>query len=376
MSWHDELVRRADARASAGLVRETTVHDPGLIDLAGNDYLGLRHHPRVLERARRALNEHGTGAGASRLVTGTQQVHADLEQALAGWTGAPAALALSTGYAANLAAVCTLADRDTLIVSDAHAHASLIDAARLSRAAVAVAPHGDVAAVARLLKDRQQLRALVVVESVFSVLGDAPDLDRLLHVVSGDDDALLLVDEAHGLGLVGPGGRGAVATLGPEAYVHTVVTTSLSKSLATQGGAVLTVPLVRDELVNAARAFIYDTGLSPANAGAALGAIEVLHDEPDRGAEVLAAAARLAGACGVSAPAGAVLSVPMASPEAALAAVDTCADRGLRIGCFRPPSTPDGISRLRLTAHAGLSDDDLSLACSTLREVTSGRARA
>ena len=151
--------------------------------------------------------------------------------------------------------------------------------------------------------------------------------------------------------------------------IDVIATATLSKSLGAQGGAVLCSPAVRDHLINRARPFIYDTGLAPAAAGAALGALRVIEAEPDRIARVREAAAVLAEACRVDPPAGAVLSVPMPSPLEALAAVSTAASHGVRIGCFRPPSTPDGISRLRLTAHANHSDDELALAAKVLREV-------
>ena len=156
----DWLAERAAAREDAGLTRRLYARDSTpMIDLAGNDYLGLAHHPRVVAAASAAAERHGAGAAASRLVTGTLTVHEDLERALASFTGFPAALALSTGYHANLAAVSALADADTLIVSDAHVHASMIDACRLSRGAVTVVPHNDVAAVERFLASRTQPRA-------------------------------------------------------------------------------------------------------------------------------------------------------------------------------------------------------------------------
>ena len=149
-----------------------------MIDLAGNDYLGLARHPRVVEGAVAAAQEYGAGAGASRLVTGTLRLHEELEQALAAFTGFPSALVFSTGYHANLSAVSALTDADTLVVSDAHVHASMIDACRLSRAQVQVVPHNDVAAVDAALAARTHERAVVLVESIYSVLGDAAPVAR------------------------------------------------------------------------------------------------------------------------------------------------------------------------------------------------------
>jgi 8-amino-7-oxononanoate synthase len=364
------LEEQRELRERAGLTRRLVARTPDAIalDLAGNDYLGLSRHPRVVAGAVAATRAYGAGAGASRLVTGTLDLHERLEHALASFTGAESALVFSTGYHANLAVVTALGDADTLVVSDAHVHASMVDACRLSRAAVTVVPHNDVAAVEAALGRRSQPRALVLVESVYSVLGDAAPLARLAEACR-TADAVLVVDEAHGLGVAGPGGAGLVAATGLAGDPQVLTTVTLSKSLGAQGGAVLGPAAVREHLVNRARAFIYDTGLAPAAAGGALAALEVLRDEPRLVDRVNEVAAGLADACRVERPAGAVLAVPMPGPQEAVAAVARAAQDGVRIGCFRPPSTPDGISRLRLTAHASLSDADLALAVKVLGEL-------
>jgi 8-amino-7-oxononanoate synthase len=364
------LAEQAAHRAELGLTRRLVEADRAtpLLDLAGNDYLGLAGDPRVIAAGVAALERYGAGATASRLVSGTLSVHTELEQALAGFTGFPAALAFSTGYHANLSVVAALADRDTLIVSDAHVHASLIDGSRLARTPVAVTPHNDVAAVASALAGRAQSRALVLIETVYSVLGDAAPVAAIADVCERYG-AVLVADEAHAIGVAGVGGRGLLHAEGLNGRADVVATATLSKSLGAQGGVVLGLPAVREHLVNRARPFIFDTGLAPASAGAALGALRIIEAEPWLMARVGQVAAVLADAGGVGAPAGAVLSVPMPSPQAAVAAVATAAGHGVRIGCFRPPSTPDGVSRLRLTAHAHHTDDDLALAVKVLREV-------
>jgi len=367
----DWLARAAESRVERGLVRCTEVTEAGLLDLAGNDYLGLRTHPRVIDAAVRAATSYGGGAGASRLVTGTLPVHAELEGALAALTGSPAGLVFSTGYAANLAVVTALTDADTLVVSDAHVHASLVDAARLSRATVAIARHNDVAHVRELLAGRSQRRALVVVESVYSVFGDAAPLGELVEVCRAHG-AVLVVDEAHALGVVGDRGEGLAAGLGVTDHPDIVLTLTLSKSLGSQGGAVLAHPAVREHLVNTARSFIYDTGLAPAAAGAALGALEVLAERPELAKQCRDNAAALAEACGVEQPAGAVLSRAMAGPDEALAAVARAREGGIRIGCFRPPSTPDGSSRIRLTAHGDHTAAEMDHAADVLRQLVGG----
>ena len=282
---------------------------------------------------------------------------------------APAGLVFSTGYAANLAALTALTDADTLVVSDAHVHASLVDAARLSRATVAVARHNDVAHVIEVLDASPLPRAMVVVESVYSVLGDAAPLAALAEVCRARG-AVLVVDEAHAIGVNGVGGRGLAAELGLTCEPDVVVTLTLSKSLASQGGAVLASTEVREHLVNSARSFIYDTGLAPAAAGAALAALDVLRATPALAAKVRHNSDLLAAACAVDPVAGAVLSVVMPGPDEALAAVAEAARHGIRIGCFRPPSTPDGSSRIRLTAHSDHAD--LGPALDVLREIVGG----
>ena len=361
------LAAQAADRADRGLTRQLVHSDAErLLDLAGNDYLGLARDPRVVAGAVAAAQAFGAGAGASRLVSGTLSLHTELEREMAAFTGFPAALAFSTGYHANLSVVQALADAGTLIVSDAHVHASMIDACRLARAAVTVTPHNDVAAVAAALAGRGRRRALVLVETVYSVLGDAAPLAELAGLAAAHD-AVLIADEAHALGVCGPGGRGLLAAHGLAGRPDVVATGTLSKSFGAQGGLVLGSPEVREHLVNRARPFIYDTGLAPAAAGGALAALRVLLAAPELAGQVRSNAAVLAAAAGVAAPAGAVLSVPMPGPREALAAVATAAGYGLRIGCFRPPSTPDGVSRLRLTAHAHHTGEELALAAKILR---------
>ncbi|HXV91776.1 MAG TPA: 8-amino-7-oxononanoate synthase, partial [Pseudonocardia sp.] len=300
----------------------------------------------------------GAGSTGSRLVTGTTALHAELETELAAFCGAEAALVFSSGYAANLGVLTALSGPGSLIVSDAANHASLVDACRLSRARVVVTPHDDVAAVDRALAERDEERALVVTESVDSVDGSVAPL-RALHAVCRARGALLVVDEAHGLGVRGPGGRGVLAEAGPAGADDVVATVTLSKALGSQGGAVVGPAAVTAHLVDTARSFIFDTGLAPACAGAALTALRVLRAEPGRPAAVLRNAAALAGAAGVPAPPSAVVPVVLGDPEVALAVASRCAERGVRVGCFRPPSVPEGTSRLRLTARATLTGADL-----------------
>ena len=345
------------------------------VDLASNDYLGLSQHPEVIEGGVAALRTWGSGSTGSRLVTGNTELHEEFESALADFVGADAALVFSSGYTANLGAVASLSGPGSLVVSDAAAHASLVDACRLSRARVVVTPHCDVDAVDAALAGRDEERALVITDSVFSTDGALAPLRRL-HDVCRAHGALLLVDEAHGLGVRGTGGRGLLHELGLAGAPDVVITTTLSKSLGSQGGVVLGSESVRDHLIDTARPFIFDTGLAPSAVGAALAALRVLAEEPWRAEAVLTHARTLAEVCDVpAAPESAVVSVILGDPDVAVAAAAACLDAGVRVGCFRPPTVPVGTSRLRLTARASLSDDEMDLARTVLTEVLAAGRR-
>lgn len=358
MDWLDELARD---RKDAGLRRELRprVAADGLIDLASNDYLGLVRHPDVVDGAIAALRRWGTGATGSRLVTGTTTEHELLERELADFTGSESGLVFSSGYAANLGVVTALSGPDTLIVSDAASHASLVDACRLSRARVVVAPHADVDFIRSALAARAERRAIVVTDSVFSADGDLAPL-RALHQVCRAHGAVLVADEAHGVGVRGVGGRGLVHECGLAGEPDIVVTATLSKALASQGGVVLAAERVRAHLIDSARTFIFDTGLAPAAVGAARAALALLRSEPQRAAAVLERAADLAAIAGVPAPPSAVVSVILGDPQLAVDAAAQCRELGVHVGCFRPPSVPAGTSRLRLTARANLGAEELA----------------
>ncbi|GAA2067703.1 8-amino-7-oxononanoate synthase [Streptomyces albiaxialis] len=360
-------------RRDAGLLRTLRPRpaDSPLLDLAGNDYLGLSRHPEVTGAAAEAARRWGAGSGGSRLVTGSTELHAELEAELAAFCGFEAALVFSSGYAANLAAVTALSGHDGLIVSDAGNHASLIDGCRLSRARTAVAAHADPEAVRKELAARTgEGPALAVTDSVFSVDGDAAPLAALAAACRATG-AGLLIDDAHGLGVLGDGGRGAPHAAGLAGDRGTVVTVTLSKALGSQGGAVLGPAPVIAHLLNTARTFIFDTGLAPAAVGGALAALRLLRREPERPARVRAVATGLyerLTAAGLEAarPDAAVVSVRAPSPEAAVGWAADCRASGVVAGCFRPPSVPDGISRLRLTARADLTEDQLTKAAGTV----------
>jgi 8-amino-7-oxononanoate synthase len=308
-----------------------------VVSFAGNDYLGLRVHPAVVSAARAALDRWGTGAGAARLLTGSRPVHGELEAALAGWKRAERALLFPTGYMANLGVLSALGGAGTRLLSDERNHASIIDGCRLARAEVAVYPHGDADAVARLL-GRAGARAVVVTDAVFSMDGDLAPLEELAWLCRRHQ-ALLVVDEAH-------------SALGPEpdlggAEVLRVGT--LSKTLGAVGGFVAGPGPLVDLLRNRARPFIFTTAAPPADAAAALAALAVLRSE-----EGLALLRRLRGHVERLAPGhpSPILPVQLGDERAALGAAAELERAGLLVPAIRPPTVPPGSSRLRVSLSA------------------------
>ena len=362
------MAARAQERVKAGLRRSLRVRqaDDPMLDLASNDYLGLACDPRVIEAAAEAVRTWGAGSTGSRLVTGTTAAHADLEASLASHVGTESGLVFSSGYLANLGAITSLCDEQTLIVSDSLNHASLIDGVRLTRSRVHIVGHRNVAAVEVALAERREPKAVVVTDAVFSVDGDIAPLARL-HQVARAHGAMLVIDEAHSLGVIGDRGEGVAAAAGISGESDVVLTLTFSKSLGGQGGAVMGTRHLTDHVLDTARSFIFDTALAPPCVGSAAKALQVICEEPERVAAVRANAQTLqrigrevnwqshdANA--------AVISLIAGRPEAAVAAAATCAQNGVRVGCFRPPSVPDGVSRLRLTSRATLTPADFERA--------------
>ncbi len=338
---HDAL----DALDRRGLRR---VPPPAAPDAAtsfcSNDYLGLA--------GRFAPPSAATGSGASRLISGERLAHREMERAFAEWLGVEDCLAFTSGYAANVGAVAALAAPGDLIVSDALNHASLIDGARLSRARVAVVPHNDLAAVTRALETRTETRAWVLVESYYSMDADGPDLAALRRVCDAHR-AALYVDEAHALGVLGPGGRGRCAEAG---IVPDVLVGTLGKSFGSQGAFVGGVAVLRDWLWNRARSFVFSTGLAPMAAVAGRLALEEVVRSPELRSRVAHLSARLRdGLATVGLPAmgfGHVVPVLIGESDRAVALSRSLAAHGVHVPPIRPPTVPDGTARLRLTVTA------------------------
>jgi 8-amino-7-oxononanoate synthase len=366
----DWLHDAAQARLAAGVHRilRPRVAGSPVLDLASNDYLGLARDERVVAAAAEAARLWGAGSTGSRLVTGSTELHQELENELAELVGAPSALVFSSGFLANLAAVTALSGPGCLVVSDAGNHASLIDGCRLAKTRVVVTRHGDLAGAERALAARVEPRAVLVIDAINSADGDLSPLADW-HLLARRYGALLVIDDAHGVG-VRCGGRGAVAEAGLAGAPDVITTMTLSKSLGSQGGAVLGAQVVIEHLIDTARSFIFDTGLNPAAAGAALAAARIVAAEPGLAKIVLARAAELAEVCGVPATDSAVVPVIIGDAQRAYDVSIALLDQGIQVGCFRPPSVPQGTARLRLTARASLTDADIERFAEALAKAT------
>ncbi|MDA1358050.1 aminotransferase class I/II-fold pyridoxal phosphate-dependent enzyme [Glycomyces luteolus] len=358
--WN-RLGRKADLRAKAGLTRTVRTRTDA-IDLAGNDYLGLSRHPAVLAAAAAALTEHGLGASGSRLVRGTTEIHEAFETDFARHTGTETAVLYSSGYMANLGAVAALAGP---VLLDAHAHASLHDAARLAGRPSETFAHNDLDDLERQLREVRP--SLVAVESVYSVLGDAAPL-REIHALTSAHGALLLVDEAHAIGTIGDAGSGGVPAAGLAGDPGVVLTATLSKALGAAGGVIAGPAVLRRHLHDTGRTFIFDTAPPPAVVSGASAALAVARESDAARAELARRATLAAEALEMPVPAAGVLSPPAGDAHAATAWAARCAEEGVAVGCFRPPSTPDHRSRLRITINTGVPAEDFDRAIAVVRK--------
>ncbi|HEX5983988.1 MAG TPA: 8-amino-7-oxononanoate synthase [Solirubrobacterales bacterium] len=333
--------------------------------LCSNNYLGLAERAEVREAAAAAAMRWGAGSGASRLISGNMEPHRQLEAALAGFKGYEAALLFGSGYLANTGTVAALAGRGEVVFSDELNHASIVDGCRLSRAETFVYRHADVEHLAWGLRQAQGRPALIVTDGVFSMDGDVAPLPELLELARRHG-ARLMVDEAHATGAVGPGGRGSVAAAGLGGEVDIVVGT-LGKALGSYGAYVCANAETIDFLVNTARPFIFSTAPPPPALAAAEAALRILEAEPDLVLRLQANATILRTALageGLEVGQSATQVVPIQVGEAEMA-MELC-EGALRRGVFaqgiRPPTVPESSSRLRLTAMATHTADELVLA--------------
>ena len=357
-----ELAREAEALRSAGLLRRVDSASSAL-DFTSSDYLGLSRHPAVIEAACRAAREHGAGARAARLLGGGSPEDALLEAEVAAWLGAEAALLFPSGYQANLGLVTALAGAGDALISDELVHASLVDACRLSKARVFVHRHAELGDIERcLLESRGARRRIVLTEGVFSMDGDTPPLVELSRLCARHG-ALLVVDEAHSTGVLGPEGAGAWAAAslhGAEDGVLVARVITGGKALGASGALVCGSRVLVEHLTNRARAFVYTTSPPPPVVGALRAAVALARTMDGERARLRSFACELAARLDVPEPAAAIVPLVVGKSAAALELSTFLRASGFEVRAARPPTVPEGTARLRIVVHADHSKDELA----------------
>lgn len=374
MSWTDDIHEELHELDSQGLRRRlrtvdflggmrAAVDHKDCVLFCTNNYLGLADHPKVLERSQKALLRYGAGAQASRLVSGHFPIHLQLEEITALFKGAEACLAFPTGYMANLAAISALVGEGDAVLCDRLNHASLVDACRQSRAKFLVYEHLNLEDLKKQLERAGEYRRrLVVTDGLFSMDGDLVPLLKVTDLAH-EHDALVYVDDAHGTGVLGPGGQGITHHF-PLRHFPAVVMGTYSKALGSLGGFVCGPKIFIEYLLNKARTFIYTTGLPPSVCGASLGALEVLQQEPQRVEKLWDNAKRIREGLrglGYEIPRGAgpILPIIVGENEEALKMSERLLEEGILVVAIRPPTVPKGTARLRLSVSAAHTDADI-----------------
>lgn len=381
MTLLDELAAELAERTSAGLRRqrrviqgpqaaEVVANGKRLLSFASNDYLGLANHPRLISAMQQATQAVGVGSGASHLITGHHALHEELEQALARFVGLPAALLFSTGYMANMGVVAALMGRDDAVFADKLNHASLNDAVVLSRAEFKRYPHQDLAALESLLAASRARRKLVLVDAVFSMDGDIAPVPEILALCERYD-AWLMLDDAHGFGVLGEHGAGILEHFNITSP-RIIYMATLGKAAGVAGAFVAGEPVLIDYLLQQARTYIYTTASPAPLAAALLEALNVIHDEPQRRAHLR----HLMSVLKTHTPrrwqwmpsATAIQPLLVGSNDEVLRLSEYLLTRGLLVPAIRPPTVPKGTARLRISLSAAHSEQDVHALINALRE--------
>jgi 8-amino-7-oxononanoate synthase len=344
--------------------------------LCSNNYLGLADHPRVREAAAEAAMRYGVGAGASRLISGNMTIHRRLEEQLAEFKGTSACVVFGSGYLANTGIVSALAREGDVVFSDALNHASIVDGCRLSRAETFVYEHCDLEHLEWGLQEADGRGSLIVTDGVFSMDGDVAPLQEIVELAQRYD-ARVMVDDAHGVGSLGPEGRGAVADAGVEDEVDVVIGT-LGKALGSYGAYACCDRTMAKYLVNTARSLIFSTALPPPAVAGAIAALELLVEQPERVLKLQRNARLLKEALaeeGVRTESETqILPIVVGDARAALAASERLLERGIFAQAIRPPTVPDGTSRLRLAVMASHSASELKPAAREIAQILDSEA--
>lgn len=327
-----------------------------LLSFCGNDYLGLAQHPRLIDALVGSAREEGVGSASAHLICGHRAEHAELEEALAAWTGRERALLFSSGYMANLGVLQALLGPGDVCVQDKLNHACLLDGAKLSGAELKRYPHADVAAAARQLDVHPDAVTLLATDGVFSMDGDVAPL-RELAALCADAQATLMVDDAHGIGVLGPHGSGSVSAAGLGQHQVPVLMATLGKALGCAGAFVAGPATLIEGLLQFARPYIYTTAMPPALAAAALEAVQLAQTETWRRAKLAKLITRFRrGALELGLPllasSSAIQPLLLGSAAAALAAAQVLEQRGVLVTAIRAPTVPAGQARLRITLSA------------------------
>jgi 8-amino-7-oxononanoate synthase len=356
-----------------------TLEGRTLLNLSSNNYLGLADHPRLKEAAVAAISDYGCGAGASRLITGTTFLHERLEQRLAAFKGCEQTLLFGSGYLANIGVITALVGAGDVVLSDEFNHASIIDGCRLSRAERRIYPHRDIAVLTHHLKELEQAghagTRLVVTDSIFSMDGDSAPLAEMAGLCERYN-ALLMVDEAHATGCLGPGGRGLAAQVGLDTESVISINT-LSKGFGVSGAFVSGSGLLKEFLINVARSFIFTTALPPADVAACLAALDILQEDPEmpmrlqRKAAVFRSGLQQLGFSTLDSETQ-IIPLLIGDEAQALHMAEALREQGLYAVAIRPPTVPQGEARIRFSVMLSHTEEDLSFALHVIEKV--GRA--
>lgn len=381
----DDIEEKARAWRGRGLERSRRVIDsmPGrsiewegrrFLSFLSNDYLGLAKDPRLIEALAEGARTFGAGAGASPLISGHLRCHQAAEAALADFVGSEQALLFITGYVANLAVLTTFAEEGAEVFSDELNHASLIDGCRLSRANISRYPHLDLLQLETLLQNSSARRKIIVSDAVFSMDGDQADLTALARLAE-KYDALLVVDDAHGFGVMGPEGRGSWAATGLRSR-HVLQVITFGKAAGLSGAAVLGDALLVNALIQHARTYVFSTSPLPALAAAIPRALALMAEESWRREHLKALIGKLWGGLSPHGllprpPVSPIVPIPVGEAQAAMAWADALAAEGVLVAGIRPPTVPLGEARLRISVSAAHTEEDIDQLVNALRQTQS-----
>jgi 8-amino-7-oxononanoate synthase len=340
--------------------------------LSSNSYLGLCNDARLKQAAFDAIEEYGVASGGSRLTTGSYEIHQKLEEEIAVFKGTEAALLFNTGYMANVGTISSLASKSWVIFSDSLNHASIIDGCCLSKAEIVVYNHCDTADLTRKVRGYCNRQAMIVTDGLFSVDGDIAPLPALVEIAK-KNNILLMVDDAHATGVLGPNGGGTADYFGLSDQIEIQMGT-LSKALASEGGFIAGKRSLIDYLANTARSFIFSTALSPATTAVSLKALDIVRTEPQRRKALRANTAWFRAelrATGFNVPENEtpIISIILGQPDLAMNFSDKLTKRNIFVSAIRPPTVPPGTSRLRINIMATHSRDDLKQALNCIAEI-------